>query len=97
MERPSAWLCDRPPCSCGEHYQLWGDGAVRATQGSFNLRNLSWRAGPTRWRLAAPPGFIGPCEPTFIDRPPAGPDWLHEVIIARKKLVGQRVTLENQI
>jgi bifunctional non-homologous end joining protein LigD len=56
-----------------------------------NLRNVSWRAAPARWRLGAPPGFIRPCEPKLIDRPPTGPGWLHEVkhdgfrILARKK------------
>jgi bifunctional non-homologous end joining protein LigD len=43
------------------------------------LRNVSWRVSPARWRLGARPGFIRPCEPAPIDRPPAGPGWLHEV------------------
>jgi bifunctional non-homologous end joining protein LigD len=40
---------------------------------------------------AAPPGFIEPCIPTRADKPPAGPNWIHEIkhdgyrIIARKK------------
>jgi ATP-dependent DNA ligase len=39
---------------------------------------------PTRLR------FIRPCEPTLVDRPPAGSGWLHEIkhdgfrILARK-------------
>jgi hypothetical protein len=24
------------------------------------------------WRQSAPPGFIRPCEPALLDRPPAG-------------------------
>ena len=42
-------------------------------------------------------GFIVPCQPLLIARPPAGSDWLHEVkhdeyrILARKE--GSRVTL----
>ena len=44
-----------------------------------------------------PAGFILPCQPILVDRPPSGPDWLHEIkhdgyrIVARKK--GERVTL----
>src|SRR6202021_3799779 len=40
---------------------------------------------------AAPPGFIEPCIPTRADKPPAGPDWIHEIkhdgyrIMSRKK------------
>ena len=31
-------------------------------------------------RLPGPPvGFVRPCEPTLVDRPPAGVGWLHEV------------------
>jgi bifunctional non-homologous end joining protein LigD len=36
------------------------------------------RSAP-RWRLSAPPGFIRPCEPALVTRPPAGPGWLHEI------------------
>ena len=45
----------------------------------------------------SPIGFIRPCEPTLVDRPPAGSGGLHEVkhdgfrILARKQ--GERVTL----
>jgi bifunctional non-homologous end joining protein LigD len=47
------------------------------------------------WRTSAPNrqplGFIEPCIPTRADKPPAGPNWIHEIkhdgyrIIARKK------------
>ena len=49
-----------------------------------------WRAPAPRWRRNPPIGFIRPCEPVLVDRPPAGPGWLHEVkhdgfrILARK-------------
>ena len=44
-----------------------------------------------------PAGFIVPCQPLLVDKPPAGADWLHEIkhdgyrIIARKE--GSRATL----
>jgi bifunctional non-homologous end joining protein LigD len=47
------------------------------------------------WRSSAPkrqpPGFIDPCVPTRADKPPVGPDWIHEIkhdgyrMIVRKK------------
>jgi bifunctional non-homologous end joining protein LigD len=51
---------------------------------------------PARQRLK-PAGFILPCQPYLADRPPAGPEWQHEIkwdgyrIIARKD--GERVRL----
>jgi bifunctional non-homologous end joining protein LigD len=52
-------------------------------------------SSPSRFR-SPPVGFIAPCKPVLVDRPPAGPDWLHEIKhdgyrIARKQ--GERVTL----
>jgi hypothetical protein len=38
-----------------------------------------WRAPAPRWRRNPPVGFIRPCEPTLVDRPPTGPGWLYEV------------------
>jgi hypothetical protein len=38
-----------------------------------------WRASPARWLRIPPVGFVRPCEPTLVDRPPAGASWLHEV------------------
>src|SRR5436190_17426468 len=41
-------------------------------------------------RKGGKPGFIQPCQPALADRPPSGPDWLHEIkfdgyrVIARK-------------
>jgi bifunctional non-homologous end joining protein LigD len=26
-----------------------------------------------------PPGFIEPCIPTRVDKPPVGPQWIHEI------------------
>jgi bifunctional non-homologous end joining protein LigD len=56
-----------------------------------------WRASTPRWRRSVPPGFVRPCEPKLVDRPPAGPGWLHEIkhdgfrILALKQ--GERVQL----
>jgi hypothetical protein len=38
-----------------------------------------WRASPARGTRIPPVGFVRPCEPTLVDRPPAGASWLHEV------------------
>ena len=43
------------------------------------LKTVSWRAPAPRWRQSVPPGFVRPCEPALVDRPPAGPEWLHEI------------------
>jgi ATP-dependent DNA ligase len=43
------------------------------------LRNDPWRASPARWLRIPPPGFVRPCEPRLVDRPPAGEGWLHKV------------------
>ncbi len=58
---------------------------------------MVWRTSPARSRRTGPAGFILPCQPLLVARPPAGPDWLHEVkhdgyrLLARKQ--GERVTL----
>jgi len=31
------------------------------------------------WRLRSFPDFVEPCLPSQVERPPAGPDWLHEI------------------
>jgi bifunctional non-homologous end joining protein LigD len=55
---------------------------------------MLWRV---RSRPLPPNGFILPCQPLLVDKPPSGLGWLHEVkhdgyrIIARKD--GSRVTL----
>jgi bifunctional non-homologous end joining protein LigD len=59
---------------------------------------MLWRVSsrPVRSRLK-PAGFILPCQPALAERPPSGPDWLHEIkfdgyrVIARKD--GERVRL----
>jgi bifunctional non-homologous end joining protein LigD len=53
------------------------------------------------WRTPAPkrqpPGFIEPCMPTRVEKPPVGPEWVHEIkhdgyrLMARKQ--GDRVRL----
>ena len=60
-----------------------------------SLKTVIWRHPAPLWRGNPPVGFIRPCEPVLVDRPPAGPGWLHEVkhkgfrILARK--LGERV------
>src|SRR5215831_12370836 len=54
-----------------------------------------------RSRWAAPPGFIEPCLPSPADRPPSGPDWIHEIkhdgyrLMARRDPVGTRLLTRN--
>jgi bifunctional non-homologous end joining protein LigD len=58
---------------------------------------MLWRIPPGRSRRTPPTGFILPCQPTLVPRPPAGPGWLHEVkhdgyrTVVRKE--GEHVTL----
>jgi bifunctional non-homologous end joining protein LigD len=58
---------------------------------------MLWRNSSPLFRRNPPADFILPCNPSLVTRPPAGPDWLHEVkhdgfrILARKQ--GERVTL----
>jgi bifunctional non-homologous end joining protein LigD len=58
---------------------------------------MLWRPSLRPSRRTPPAGFILPCQPLLVDRPPAGSDWLHEIkhdgyrIIAHKD--GSRVTL----
>jgi ATP-dependent DNA ligase len=58
---------------------------------------MLWRISPGRSRRTPPVGFILPCQPLLVAKPPAGLGWLHEVkhdgyrIIARKE--ASRVTL----
>ena len=58
---------------------------------------MLWRTSPARSRRSPPAGFIIPAQPTLVTRPPAGPEWVHEVkhdgyrLLARKQ--AGRVTL----
>ena len=58
---------------------------------------MLWRTSPARSRRAPPAGFILPCQPLLVARPPAGPEWLHEVKYDGYRLhackEGTRVTL----
>jgi bifunctional non-homologous end joining protein LigD len=60
-------------------------------------RRVLWRISPSRSRRSPPAGFVRPCQPRLVDRPPVGGDGLHEVkhdgyrLIARKE--GERVKL----
>src|SRR5271166_308906 len=40
---------------------------------------MLWRISPKRSRRTPPAGFILPCQPLLVDRPPAGSGWLHAV------------------
>jgi bifunctional non-homologous end joining protein LigD len=58
---------------------------------------MLWRNSPGRSRLTPPHGFILPCQPRLVDKPPTDAGWLHEVkhdayrIVARKQ--GESVSL----
>jgi ATP-dependent DNA ligase len=60
-------------------------------------RAMLRRTSSARSRRAPPAGFIRPCQPFLVVRPPADPGWLHEVkhdgyrIVARKQ--GESVSL----
>jgi ATP-dependent DNA ligase len=49
---------------------------------------MLWRSPTTKRR---PPGFVEPCIPTLVSKPPEGPQWIHEIkhdgcrLIARKQ------------
>ena len=49
----------------------------------------------------SPPGFIEPCLPSPADRPPSGPDWIHEIkhdgyrLMARRDPIGVRLLTRN--
>ena len=51
--------------------------------------------------LQIPPGFVDPCLPSLADRPPSGPDWIHEIkhdgyrLMARRDPVGTRLLTRN--
>jgi bifunctional non-homologous end joining protein LigD len=40
---------------------------------------MLWRNSPRRGRRILPSGFIEPCAPTVVAKPPSGPGWLHEI------------------
>jgi ATP-dependent DNA ligase len=54
-----------------------------------------------RTRPAAPSDFIEPCLPSPADRPPSGPDWIHEIkhdgyrLMARRDPIGIRLLTRN--
>jgi bifunctional non-homologous end joining protein LigD len=54
----------------------------------------------SRTRLL-PSGFIGPCLPSSADRPPSGPNWIHEIkhdgyrLMARRDAAGVRLLTRN--
>jgi ATP-dependent DNA ligase len=50
---------------------------------------------------ALPTGFIGPCLPSPAERPPSGPEWVHEIkhdgyrLMARRDGAGVRLLTRN--
>jgi hypothetical protein len=40
---------------------------------------MLWRSSPVRSRRSPPADFIVPAQPTLAAKPPAGPEWVHEV------------------
>jgi bifunctional non-homologous end joining protein LigD len=68
-----------------------------------DARRMSWTAPQPSWsRPGQPPGFVSTCQPTLVEVPPAGTDWMHEIkhdgyrIIARKEGFRVRVWSRNQ-
>src|SRR3954468_16539929 len=51
---------------------------------------MLWRNSKPRPRRVLPPGFIDPCAPTMVPKPPSGPGWLHEI-----KHDGYRLLIRN--
>jgi len=53
------------------------------------------------WRLRAFPDFVEPCLPSQVTKPPAGPDWIHEIkhdgfrLLARRGATGVRLFTRN--
>jgi bifunctional non-homologous end joining protein LigD len=82
--------------------------ADRASQGASYSTGCNFVARlstlPAMSRGAsAPPrsGFIEPCLPSAAERPPSGPDWVHEIkhdgyrLMARRDSVGVRLLTRN--
>jgi bifunctional non-homologous end joining protein LigD len=67
---------------------------IRSASRLRNTCRLSFSGMP-------PPGFIEPCLPSSADRPPSGPDWIHEIkhdgyrLMARRDPVGIRLLTRN--
>jgi bifunctional non-homologous end joining protein LigD len=99
----------KPPGSRGP-----GAFAAKTRQASTTARVIVGRAAlehrarrptfPVMLRVSPPPprsGFIEPCLPTTADRPPSGPDWIHEIkhdgyrLMARRDPVGIRLLTRN--
>jgi ATP-dependent DNA ligase len=43
--------------------------------------------------LRTPTSFIGPCLPSSAERPPTGPEWVHEIKHDGHRIVARRVRL----
>jgi len=53
------------------------------------------------WRVRTFPDFVDPCLPSQVAKPPAGPDWIHEIkhdgfrLLARRGAAGVRLFTRN--
>ena len=80
----------------GAHERGQADLQFERRQGTCRPAMLWVPSRPVRSR-SKPPGFILPCQPALSERPPTGPDWLHEIkfdgyrVIARKDGVQVRL------
>jgi|SRR5271165_6863746 len=91
--RPSPALKRPPPRPRSAGFLLLS----RSHRPALIYGDMLWRISPKRSRRTPPAGFILPCQPLLVDKPPAGVGWLHEIkhdgyrIITRKE--GSRVIL----
>ena len=46
--------------------------------------------------VRCPSGFIEPCQPSKVDRPPSGPLWVHEIKPDGYRLMVRRYGFETQ-
>ena len=61
---------------------------------------MLWRSSGLKRQ---PPGFIEPCIPTRASKPPAGPQWIHEIkhdgyrLMARKQILGDERSVAEKV
>jgi bifunctional non-homologous end joining protein LigD len=48
------------------------------------------RSPPLARERRRPPGFIVPCQPTLADKPPSGPEWIHELKCDGFRMIARR-------
>jgi bifunctional non-homologous end joining protein LigD len=78
---------ERAKLELAENWQKWLAWA-QVARGAISLILTGYkRALPARLdramlrrrALLIPPGFIEPCQPATVSKPPAGPNWIHEI------------------